>query len=62
MPATYPVKQGTTNYLKSQENLKNHVRAQFHVDFDNEPINKYAFKIGNVQRNLILILKTDLSF
>ena len=59
MPATYPVKQGTTWKVKS---FKNHVRAHFHVDFDNEPINKDAFEIGNVQINLILILKIDLSF
>ena len=59
MPATYPVKQGTTWKVKS---FKNHVRAHFHVDFDNEPINKDALEIGNVQINLILILKIDLSF
>ena len=52
----------TRYYLKRQENYKNHVRAHLHVDFDNEPINKYAFEIGNVQRNLILFLKTDLKF
>ena len=52
----------TRYYLKRQENYKNHVRAHLHVDFDNEPINKYAFEIGNVKKKLILILKTDLSF